>query len=196
RARRAGGAAGAAAYARGTYLRQMGSIPLLDRRQEGELAERVDRLRRRYRHAALCSWPVLGRLVETFTAVEAGLLPLGRHIDEVPSLGVSRDSVRRRLPGHLAELRRLAQEPAPQEQGGAARGEEGRRLRAAVRRAEGLSPRIELVDRWLAEAGPQGPAGLRAVQQGRRGRYLQARNELASANLRLVVAVAKRYRGR
>jgi RNA polymerase primary sigma factor len=34
------------------------------------------------------------------------------------------------------------------------------------------------------------------VQQGRRGRYLQARNELASANLRLVVSIAKRYRGR
>jgi RNA polymerase primary sigma factor len=135
-------------------------------------------------------------LVETFTAVEAGLLPLGRHIDEVPSLGVSRDSVRLLLPGHLAELRRLAQEPAPQGHGRAARREDGRRLRAAVRLAEGLAPRIELVDQWLAEAGPQEPAGLRAVQQGRRGRYLRARNELAAANLRLVVSIAKRYRGR
>jgi hypothetical protein len=78
---------------------------------------------------ALCSWPVLGRLVETFTAIEAGRLPLGRHIDEVPDLGVSRDSVRWLLPGHLAELRRLLRGPAPQRHGRAARREEGRRLR-------------------------------------------------------------------
>ena len=128
-ARSAGGDRGAADHDLALYLRQMGSTPLLDRQQEGELAERVDRLRRRYRHAALCSWPVLGRLVETFTAIEAGRLPLGRHIDEVPDLGVSRDSVRRRLPGHLAELRRLLRGPAPQQHGRAARREEGRRLR-------------------------------------------------------------------
>jgi RNA polymerase primary sigma factor len=174
----------------------MGSTPLLDRQQETELAERLDRLRRRYRHAALCSWPALGRLVETFTAIEAGRLPLRRHIDEVPSLGVSRDSVRRRLPGHLAELRRLLRGPAPQQHGRAARREDCRRLRAAVRLAEELAPRIELVDQWLTEVGPQGPPRLRAVQQGRQGRYLRARNELASANLRLVVSIAKRYRGR
>src|SRR6516162_11912500 len=93
--RSAGGDGGAADHALGLYLRQMASTPLLDRQQEGELAERVDRLRRRYRHAALCSRPVLGRLVETFTAIEAGRLPLRRHIDEVPGLGVSRESVRR-----------------------------------------------------------------------------------------------------
>ena len=86
--------------------------------------------------------------------------------------------------------------PARQGHGRAARREAGRRLRAAVRLAEGLAPRIELVDRWLAEVGPQGPLRLRAVQQGRQGRYLQARNELASANLRLVVSIARRYRGR
>jgi RNA polymerase primary sigma factor len=139
---------------------------------------------------------VLGRLVETFTAIEAGRLPLRRHIDEVPGLGVSRESVWRLLPEHLAALRRLLRGSARQRHGRAARREDGRRLRQAVRLAEELAPRIELVDEWLAEVGPQQPAGLRAVQQGRRGRYLQARNELASANLRLVVSIAKRYRGR
>ena len=40
-------------HALGLYLRQMGSILLLDRQQEGELTQCVERLRRRYRHAGL-----------------------------------------------------------------------------------------------------------------------------------------------
>jgi len=186
----------AADHALGLYLRQLGSLPLLDRQQEGELARCVERLRQRYRHAALCSWPVLNRLVETFTAIEAGLLRLEWHIDEVPSLGVNRERVRQRLPEHLAQLRRLVQESAPQRQGRSARRENWRRLRKAVRLAEQLAPRIELVHEWLAAVSAEEPACLRAVQKRRQGRYLQARQELASANLRLVVSIAKRYRGR
>ena len=115
-----GGDGVAGDHALGLYLRHLWSIPLLDRQQEGELARCVERLRQRYRHAGLCSWPVLNRLVEHFTAIEAGLLRLERHIDEVPSLGVSRQRVRQRLPGHLAELRRLVRESAQQRQGRAA----------------------------------------------------------------------------
>jgi RNA polymerase primary sigma factor len=174
----------------------MGSLPLLDRQQEGVLAQCVQRLRQRYRHAGLCSWPVLNRLVETFTDIEAGRLPLERHLDEVPSLGVSRASVQQRLPGHLAELRRLVRESAQQRQGQSAPREDWRRLRKAVRLAEELAPRSELVDEWLAAVSAEQPARLRAVQKGRQGRYLQARKELASANLRLVVSIARRYRGR
>jgi RNA polymerase primary sigma factor len=196
--RSAGGDGVAADDALGLYLRHMGSIPLLNRQQEGELTERVERLRQRYRHAVLCSWPVLARLVERFSDVEAGLLQLERQIDEVPSLGVSRDSVRRRLPEHLAQLRQLLEESAAAQRrhSRAARRESWRLLREAVRLAEELSPRIELVDQWLAEVGPGEPARLVAVQQRRQARYLQARKELASANLRLVVSIAKRYRGR
>jgi RNA polymerase primary sigma factor len=194
--RSVGGNGVAADHALGLYLRQMGSIPRLDRQQEGELARCVERLRQRYRHAALCSWPVLNRLVEQFTAIEAGLLRLDRHIDEVPSLGVSCERVRQRLPEHLAELRRLVQESAQQRQDRSARREDWRRLRKAVRLAEELAPRIELVDEWLAGVSAEEPARLRAVQRRRQGRYLQARKELASANLRLVVSIAKRYRSR
>jgi RNA polymerase primary sigma factor len=194
---RSGGGNGVAAdHALGLYLRDMGSIPLRDRQQHGELARCVDRLRQRYRHAGLCSWPVLQRLVEHFTAIEAGLLRLERHIDEVPSLGVSRQRVRQRLPGHLAALRRLVQESAPQRQGRPAQREDWRRLRQAVRLAEELAPRIELVGEWLAAVSAAEPARLRAVQERRQRRYLQARKELASANLRLVVSIAKRYCGR
>src|SRR6516162_9029057 len=40
----------------GLYLRQMGSIPLLNRQQELSLAQRLERARRRYRRAALANW--------------------------------------------------------------------------------------------------------------------------------------------
>jgi RNA polymerase primary sigma factor len=139
---------------------------------------------------------VLHRLVEHFSAIEAGLLRLERHIDEVPSLGLSRQRVRQRLPGHLAELRRLVRESAQQRPGRSARREDWRRLRQAVRLAEELAPRIELVGQWLTTGSAEEPARLRAVQAGRQGRYLRARKELAAANLRLVVSIAKRYRGR
>src|SRR5215468_10889240 len=35
----------------GLYLRQMGSIPLLNRKQELDLAQRLETARKRYRHA-------------------------------------------------------------------------------------------------------------------------------------------------
>src|SRR5437588_10765530 len=40
----------------GLYLRQMGAIPLLTRDQELTLAKRLERLRQRFRHAALSNW--------------------------------------------------------------------------------------------------------------------------------------------
>ena len=46
------------------YLNQMGSTPLLQRRQELELATRLDVARRRYRHAAFWNWGVLAQAID------------------------------------------------------------------------------------------------------------------------------------
>src|SRR5262245_9817371 len=48
----------------GLYLRQMGAIPLLSRKEELELAQALEVARSRFAHATLCSWKILGKVVE------------------------------------------------------------------------------------------------------------------------------------
>jgi RNA polymerase primary sigma factor len=230
------------------YLKEMGSIPMLDRRAEIELTERLDVARRRYRRAVLWSGKVLVQLVEVFESLRLTNSPLDRQIDTVPSLGLDADRIAKRLQGHLESLRELLSRAtgdfrkllgAPTV---AARLRFRRRLRRqlrqAVSRAEELSPRTELLNDWADElrqlseqmsrlvvesesggrsaadrarrtravkelrdlmlqalATPEEIAGLVQVVEQRRARYQQARRELAEANLRLVISVAKRYRG-
>jgi RNA polymerase primary sigma factor len=230
------------------YLQQMGSVPLLTRSQEFELTGRVDRLRRRYRRAALWSAEILARVVEWGECVLAGELSLERTIDEVPSLGLTADKIRTRLPRRLSKLRQMLAEAREEfRQALQARSIAGRarwrrahrfRLRRAVTLAEGLSPRIELIDVWTADlrshaarmselirpasvrtgsaasrteatrrrkelrelalrlqTTPDELTGLLRVIDDRRSSYQEARGRLAEANLRLVVATAKYYRG-
>jgi RNA polymerase primary sigma factor len=205
----------------GVYLQQMGSIRLLSRKQELELAESLDRARRRYRHAAFCDWAVLGRVVETFRRIRTRELPLERTIEVFPGLNLTAERVRARMPRHLRKLQHLLQQ-ATADARLAGRGKAAerarmqslnrRRMRQAVRLAEELSPRTELLEAWTEEMkrtqgpenqpfqSPQRSAEERErwlqLLERRAARYHQARQELARANLRLVVSVAKRYRGR
>jgi RNA polymerase primary sigma factor len=227
----------------------MGSIPMLNRQQELELATRLDRARGRYQHAALWNWGVLAQAVVTFERVLVGELSLDRTIDVVPSLGRTAEAIQDRLSSHLGRLRRLCREAAlgfaqmrrarSQAERQELRRALRRQLRQGVRLAEDLSPRTELVDSWADElqrqsarmqelgqqaerparsaaaraeqtkrlkelrhlmgqvqATPEELAGWVRVLERRRALYQQARQELAAANLRLVVSIAKRYRGR
>jgi RNA polymerase primary sigma factor len=147
------------------YLQQMGAVPLLSREEELELAQRLDRLRSRYRHAALWNWSVLARVVETFERIRAGQLSLDRSVDVVPSLGLDSGRIRARLPRHLAALRRLVDEaaagflrvlaaraPATRKR---LRRQQWRQLRRAVTLTEELSPRTELLDHWTETLAQQ-----------------------------------------
>lgn len=233
----------------GLYLRQMGAIPLLNRKEELALAIRLEATRRMFRRAALCSWLTMRRIAETFARVHGGTLPIDPTIDVVTSLGLTRDNILARLPMNLPTLQQTV-EAASHDFRALLRVTSNsgrtrlrlrlsRRLRKAIDLVEELSPRAELLEhltddlshwldamkakeRQLARGGrssadrqlqTQGTKELRDMQMDalttreelevllrvikrRHERYKEARRELAEGNLRLVVAIAKRYRGR
>jgi RNA polymerase primary sigma factor len=233
----------------GLYLRQMGAIPLLNRQQELALARQLETARTRYRRAALTSWLILGRVVETFERVQAGLLAIDPTIDVVTSLDLSREQILARMPHNLRTLGNVLKRSHDDfralmrttSAGGKARLRRTlwRKLHKAVGLLEELSPRTELLERlseqlttWLdtmhrlerettrrgrsaadrqeqtrltkqlrdlmieSQTTPEDLARLVRVIGRRHVRYQRARRDLAEGNLRLVVAIAKRYRGR
>lgn len=234
----------------GLYLRQMGAIPLLNRKQELDLAQRLERARQRFTHAALCNWRIQTQVLDLFDKIQGGQLPLDPHIDVVSSLGLSRDTILARLPHNLRTLRHVLKETADTfklllRAAGASPAQNRfkrsllRGLRKGAMLTQELSPRVELLERWSLEfqelagrmchlaqqanaggrsqadreqrtkrtkelrdfmlqvqATPELMAGLATSLAGRHHHYQQVRQELAEGNLRLVVSIAKRYRGR
>src|SRR5439155_6840760 len=145
----------------GLYLKQMGAIPLLNRKQELELAQRLETARSRYRHAALPNWYVLDRVAETFERIKAGKLAMDPTIDVVTSLGLSRERILARIPGHLRTLRHVLEAAKADSRvllraGGVRvrarlRRQLYRRMRKAIQLAGELSPRTELLEFWTKQ---------------------------------------------
>jgi RNA polymerase primary sigma factor len=146
----------------GLYLRQMGAIRLLNKSEERTLAERLDRRRTRFRRAALMSAHILGRAKVLFERVRDGNTPIDPVIDVYSDeeMRLSRQQILDRMPHNLKLIDRLLREEArafADRPGASASAEvkrswrvsRFRRLRKMMRLMSELSPRSELIERWV-----------------------------------------------
>ncbi|MEZ6139265.1 MAG: sigma-70 family RNA polymerase sigma factor [Zavarzinella sp.] len=230
----------------GLYLRQMGSIPMLKKTEEVEVAARLEVSRMRFKLASLSSMYILYRTLHTFEAVLAGQLPLDPNIDVSATGNCKRDQILRRLSVNVPTAARILQEEKLQfvkslqlgdlEELKVYRHQRWRRLKKARTLLMELAPRVDNLERWVqdlarkssellplampAEDFPElvqerlernshlrglmesvlsEPEELKVLVksiQKRQHVYQRVRSDLAEANLRLVVAIAKKYRNR
>jgi len=230
----------------GLYLRQMGSIPLLNRQREIDLAQQLEYRRNRFRGAAMMCARILNRVVDKFEQIREARAPLDPHVDvySTAELRLSRVQILARLETDLPTLRQLLLQESREFASGLRDEFPGsretwrrvrfRRLAKCARLVTELSPRTELLERWTDELfdvadevkhlvrareqcnpserpkrerqlreklekfllTPEELSAVNRILRKRRLAYQKVRKELAEANLRLVVSIAKNYRNR
>ncbi len=138
------------------YLTQMGQIKLLDRKQEVQLAMRIELTRRRFRRKVLECDYALRQVVETLKRVHRGELPFDRTIKISQTENLEKDKILARMPHNLRTLEplmeanyedfgRLIDERTPAEEKERLRERLRRRRRKTATLVEELSIRTQKV---------------------------------------------------
>jgi RNA polymerase primary sigma factor len=89
------------------YLTQMGQIDLLNRKQEVQLAMKIELTRRRFRRKVLECDYAMRQVVETLKRVHTGDLPFDRTIKVSQTENLEKDKILNRMPHNLRTLEPL-----------------------------------------------------------------------------------------
>lgn len=89
------------------YLTQMGSIPLLSRKEEIELAKKIEVTRKRFRRRVLECDYALAQVVDTLKRVHTNELPFDRTIKVSLTENLEKDKILQRMPHNLKTLEHL-----------------------------------------------------------------------------------------
>lgn len=89
------------------YLTQMGSIPLLSRKEEIELAKKIEVTRKRFRRRVLECDYALSQVVDTLRRVHSNELPFDRTIKVSLTENLEKDKILQRMPHNLKTLEHL-----------------------------------------------------------------------------------------
>jgi RNA polymerase primary sigma factor len=92
------------------YLTQMGSIPLLSRNEEIQLAKKIEVTRKRFRRKVLECDYALSNVVETLKRVHDNDLPFDRTIKVSLTENLEKDKILQRMPHNLKTLEHLLKE--------------------------------------------------------------------------------------
>lgn len=191
-----------------TYLAQIRSCPLLTQDQENRLGRRLDKSRALFRRLVLNDDATMRKALTLLQQLDNQEVRFDRVVDISVRDQTKKKQLAKVISQHVANIAKLIEQNEQDRRVAVAeisafdRAQIGRRIRArraqTVRMVEELDLRTSFYETWYADRLRNQDASDRQRKEIARTRcvrlvYMRAKRKLARHNLRLVVAIAKRY---